>query len=89
MSESIPFKLLYESLNLKISLDMKNGSSITGILIELDDLMNIQLKNAIILTNSTSKLVKSIYLRGSEINFFVLPPAMKFTPILLKERNKN
>lgn len=82
MTISIPIKLLYEALDLKITIDLTNGDSLTGTLVDLDDYTNVFLEDAVILRNNESKIVKSIYVKGSEINFFILPPALKFVPFL-------
>ncbi|RVD92010.1 hypothetical protein TUBRATIS_15040 [Tubulinosema ratisbonensis] len=86
MSISDPIKLLYEALNLKITIDLENGDSLTGNLVDLDDHMNVFLEDAVIINDKGTKIVKSVFVKGSEINFFILPPALKFVPFLQKKK---
>lgn len=83
MVVTIPIKTLNEAVNLVLTLDLDNGDMIRGTLVEVDDSMNVVLDNVLLTArNGEQKSKKSVFIRGSRINFFVLPPALKFAPFL-------
>ena len=87
MNNSKTLKLIQEAINLTITLDMKDTSMITGILIFADEKMNIKLENVkIINSEGKSSDEKMIFLRGSTINFIIFPPALMFAPFLVENQ---
>eukprot|EP00866_Antonospora_locustae_P000441 jgi/Antlo1/441/1771 len=85
MEVTAPIKTLHEAVNLVVVLDLDNGSMIRGRLVDIDDAMNATLEDTeLTRRDKTTQHEKSMFVRGSAINFFVLPPAIRFAPFLLK-----
>lgn len=85
MTVTIPIKVLHEAVGLVVTLDLENNSTVCGRLASIDDSCNVVLEDVEIEESSGRKSArKSIFVRGSRINFFVLPPALKFAPFLTK-----
>lgn len=85
MEVTVPIKTLHEAMNLVVMMDLDNGSMIRGRLVDVDDAMNATLEDAeITKRDKTTRREKIMFVRGSAINFFVLPPALRFVPFLLE-----
>lgn len=83
---TVPIKTLNEALDLVVTLDLDGGDMAQGKLVEIDDSMNVVLEDAkVTKRNSQQVPKKSMFIRGARINFFVLPPALKFAPFLKTE----
>lgn len=81
MNSSIPIKLLYEAQGLEIRIETVNGKIYTGNLKEVDVNMNLILESGkVFLEKNTEVKFSNVVIRGSNIKFFILPPALKFAP---------
>lgn len=86
MEVTVPIKTLHEAVNLVVVLDLDNGGMIRGRLVDVDDAMNATLEDAeLTRRDGTTLREKSVFVRGSTINFFVLPPALRFAPFLQRK----
>lgn len=81
---SIPLKVLYDALGMVVSLEVVNGEVYQGTLTELQDTMNVLLKDAT-KTSKSGRVTKmeSVLVRGSMIVFFELPDRLLMSPALL------
>lgn len=85
MFVTVPIKTLHEAVNLVVTLDLDNGSSVRGRLADIDDHMNATLADVeVTKRDGVATREKSVFVRGSKVNFFILPPALRFAPFLLK-----
>ena len=88
MSIGIPIKLLHESKNHVISVELKSGELYRGHLIDIDDTMNMLLENC----THTSKIgeqkyLEKVYLRGSKVCFVIVPDMFKHAPMFTRVKN--
>jgi len=55
---------------------------IRGLLFEAEDMMNLYIKNAVVLSpNGVKRKTNQVYVRGPEIVFIVLPEMLKHAPM--------
>ncbi|KAJ1666343.1 small nuclear ribonucleoprotein Sm D3 [Coemansia sp. RSA 1813] len=82
MSIGVPVKLLHESQGHMITLELKTGQLYRGHLAETEDNMNVQLKEITVTERDgrTSHL-KHVYVRGSNVRFFIVPDMLKNAPM--------
>ena len=78
----VPLKLLHESQGHIVTVELKTGSTYRGKLYAVEDNMNVQIANV----TSTSRTGKSrqlsqIYVRGSQIRYFIVPDMLKNAPM--------
>ena len=78
----IPIVVLHDAEGAVVEVETKKGELIRGLLFEAEDMMNLYIKNAVILDPSgVKRKTNQIYLRGSEILFIVLPDMLKHAPM--------
>jgi small nuclear ribonucleoprotein D3 len=79
----IPIVVLHDAEGAVIEVETKNGELIRGLLFEAEDMMNLYIKNAVIVDNVTGVKRKSnqVYLQGSNIVMIVLPDMLKHAPM--------
>lgn len=77
----IPVILLHDAEGARITIELKNGCTYTGLLEEAQDNMNCTLKD-VIRTNldNTTQQLEMVYIRGSQVRFFVMPEILKHAP---------
>ncbi|KAJ1958403.1 small nuclear ribonucleoprotein Sm D3 [Dipsacomyces acuminosporus] len=82
MSIGVPVKLLHESQGHIITLELKTGQLYRGQLTETEDNMNVQMKDITVTERDgrTSHL-KHVYVRGSNVRFFIVPDMLKNAPM--------
>ncbi|KAI8324818.1 Sm-like ribonucleoprotein, partial [Martensiomyces pterosporus] len=82
MSIGVPVKLLHESQGHIITLELKTGQLYRGQLVETEDNMNVQMKEITVTERDgrTSHL-KHVYVRGSNVRFFIVPDMLKNAPM--------
>jgi small nuclear ribonucleoprotein D3 len=69
--------ILQESLNMILTVETLEGISYKGIVIEVDDYMNIHLKDVDVnYKDNTVQYKKNIFIRGTSIKYFILPPIL-------------
>ena len=78
----LPIKILHEAVDLIVSIELVTGDIYRGTLIEMEDNMNCQLENLTVTAKDgqVSKLER-VYIRGSQIVFFVLPELLQNAPM--------
>jgi small nuclear ribonucleoprotein D3 len=82
MGVSIPVKLLNEAQGHTVTLELTNGISYRGKLIETEDNMNVQLQDVVIIgKDGSSKNTAQVYIRGSQIQFFSVPDILLQAPM--------
>ncbi|KAJ1984533.1 small nuclear ribonucleoprotein Sm D3 [Dimargaris cristalligena] len=89
----VPVKLLHESEGHIITLEMKNGQTYRGKLLEAEDNMNLQMADITVTARDgqVSKLEQA-YIRGSYVRFVIVPDMLKNAPMFKKfgpEGHKN
>lgn len=83
----VPIKLLHEAENCVVSVELKSGELFRGYLLEVEDTMNVRLDDVYVLSKDGKQFhLEQVYLRGSQIRFFVLPDMLKYAPMLKKVR---
>lgn len=79
----VPLKLLHEAQGLTVTLEMKSGQTYRGKLVEVEDTMNVQLKDvSMIDRQGRTTLMENVLIRGSQIRYFVIPDNLKYAPYL-------
>ncbi|KAL0223594.1 hypothetical protein P9112_002984 [Eukaryota sp. TZLM1-RC] len=80
-----PVKLLHESIGFIVTIELKNGDTYRGKLVQCEDNMNCQLSQIILTKNDGQKLeIDNVYIRGSQITFVVVPDMLKNSPMFIK-----
>ena len=78
----IPIILLHDAEGAVVSVETKKGELIRGLLFEAEDMMNLYIKNAIVLDErGVSRRVDQLYVRGPEIVFVSLPAMLRNAPM--------
>lgn len=86
---SVPIKLLYEAENCVISVELKTGELFRGYLIDVEDTMNVKMDDVFVLSKDGKQYhLDQVYLRGSQIRFFVMPDMLKNAPMLKKIKSQ-
>lgn len=89
MKLSVPLKLLYECENFQLTVELDNGIKVTGKLIQMDDLMNLTLDDVVLTeANGHNIKVERMMVRGSLIQFIVLPPILRHSPFLKADESR-
>lgn len=87
MGLSIPVKLLNEAQGHIVTLELTNGVSYRGKLLEAEDNMNVQLQDAVIIgKDGSTKNTAKVYIRGSQIQFFSVPDILLHAPMFQKNQ---
>lgn len=82
MALTVPTKILNEAQGHIISLELVNGISYRGKLLEAEDNMNVQLQNVIVTNkDGSTKTATQVYIRGSQIQFISLPDILAHAPM--------
>ncbi|KAJ1732210.1 small nuclear ribonucleoprotein Sm D3 [Coemansia sp. Benny D160-2] len=82
MSIGVPVKLLHESQGHIITLELKTGQLYRGHLAETEDNMNVQLRDITVTgRDGRTSHLKRVYVRGSNVRFFVVPDMLKNAPM--------
>lgn len=86
---NIPVKLLNEAQGHVVSIELTSGETYRGKMVESEDNMNVRLKDVTITGRDQGQVSRmdEVYVRGSQIRFFVLPEMLKNAP-LFKSSNK-
>ncbi|KRH92215.1 putative small nuclear ribonucleoprotein Sm D3 [Pseudoloma neurophilia] len=85
MTISVPLKVLYDCQGLQITLETEKDV-ITGKLFQIDDCINITIDDAIITNFQGVKTkIDRILVKGSMIQFIVLPPILEYSPHLQRK----
>jgi len=78
----IPIVVLHDAEGAVIEVETKKGELIRGLLFEAEDMMNLYIKNAVVVDpNGVKRKTNQVYLRGCEIVFIVLPDMLKHAPM--------
>eukprot|EP00594_Rhizosolenia_setigera_P011762 CAMPEP_0178964500 /NCGR_PEP_ID=MMETSP0789-20121207/15712_1 /TAXON_ID=3005 /ORGANISM="Rhizosolenia setigera, Strain CCMP 1694" /LENGTH=118 /DNA_ID=CAMNT_0020649283 /DNA_START=396 /DNA_END=752 /DNA_ORIENTATION=+ len=81
----VPIRLLYEAETMKVTIEMKNGETYRGLLINAEETMNLSLSDVVrTARNGQVSNLQSVYLRGSAIRFIALPELLRNSPIFKK-----
>ena len=78
----IPIVVLHDAEGAVIEVETKKGELIRGLLFEAEDMMNLYIKNAVVIDpNGIKRKTNQVYLRGPEILFIVLPEMLQHAPM--------
>lgn len=78
----IPIKILHEAVDLIVSVELVTGEVYRGTLLEMEDNMNCQLENLTVTAKDGQVTrLERVYLRGSQIVFFLLPDMLQTAPM--------
>ena len=71
----LPLSLLNASIGKKLVVEMKNGDTYHGILVEVDAYMNIKLKDVIYTSKDQDNFtqISTIYIRGISVKYMNIP----------------
>ncbi|PWA03006.1 hypothetical protein BB558_000844 [Smittium angustum] len=82
MSIGVPVKLLHESVGHTVTIELKTGQLYRGTMLEVEDNMNIQLRNITVTERDGRTLhLEQAYIRGSHARFFIVPDMLKNAPM--------
>ncbi|KAF5141042.1 small nuclear ribonucleoprotein [Vairimorpha ceranae] len=70
-------QILYETVNMTITVKTKDNVTYKGTVVEIDDYMNVVLKN-VDLFDTEITFKKDAAIRGSNVKYFILPPVLKY-----------
>lgn len=89
MSIGVPIKLLHEAENHVVTIELKTGEMFRGYLKDVEDTMNVRMDDVyVVMKDGKQYHLDQIYLRGSQIRFFVIPDMLKHSPMLKKVKNQ-
>jgi len=81
----IPIVLLHDAEGAVVTVETKKGELIRGLLFEAEDMMNLYVKNAVIMDplnpQKPTRKVDMCYIRGTEVVFVLLPDMLKHAPM--------
>lgn len=83
MSSSIPVKLLNEAQGHVVSLELTNGDTYRGKLLDNEDNMNLSLYDVTITKGRTGQTsyMNQVFIRGLMIRFVLVPDILKNAPM--------
>ncbi|PHH61734.1 hypothetical protein CDD81_8026 [Ophiocordyceps australis] len=83
----VPIKLLHEAQGHTVTVELTNGNTYRGMLLDAEDNMNIQLKD-ITVTARDGRVshLEQVYIRGSHVRFFIVPDMLRNAP-MFRARN--
>lgn len=85
---SIPVQLLLEAINQIVTVELKNGDRYRGELVYAEENMSLQLKSAkCTQKNGQKSTLEQIYMRGSQIKYFILPDILEESPVFKRVRS--
>ena len=88
MSIGVPLKLFHEAKNHVVTVELKSNELYRGHLIEVDDTMNCLLENCQYTgKDGNKKYFDKIYIRGSQIQFVLIPDMFKNAPMFKRIKN--
>lgn len=88
MSVGVPIKLVHESKNHVISIEVKTGEMYRGYLVEIDDTMNCLVENCHhTAIDGKASYFDQVYIRGSQIRFIIVPDMFKNAPMFTRVKN--
>ena len=83
LAVSIPVKLLHESVGHVVTLELKGGQLYRGHLMSVEDNMNCLMESVKVTARDGSLTqLDQVFLKGSQIRFFVIPDALRHAPFL-------
>lgn len=90
---SLPIKLLNEAQGHVVSLELVTGDTYRGRLIESEDNMNLQLRDATVTkvgAQGGEEVVRmdTVFIRGSQVRFITVPDLLKHAPLFKKSTLK-
>ena len=78
----IPIVVLHDAEGAVVEVETKKGELIRGLLFEAEDMMNLYIKNAVVVDEKgVKRRTNQVYLRGPEIVLIVLPDMLKHAPM--------
>lgn len=81
-------KLLHESIDNVVTIELKTGELYRGYLIEAEDNMNCRLDSCQLTTSDgKTTYLEQVYLRGSQIRFVIVPDMFKNAPMFKRVKN--
>ncbi|KAJ3162676.1 small nuclear ribonucleoprotein Sm D3 [Geranomyces michiganensis] len=81
-SIGVPIKLLHEAEGHIITLELKSGAIYRGKLLDAEDNMNVQLTSILVTQrDGRQSQLEQVYVRGSQIRFFIVPDMLKNAPM--------
>lgn len=88
MSTGVPLKLIHEAKNNVVTIESRAGELYRGHLLETDDTMNCLLENCHHTSaDGKTTFFDQVFIRGSQITFFVVPDMFKNAPMFTRVKN--
>lgn len=79
----VPIKFLHEAKDMIVSVELNTGQLYRGKLSEIEDNMNLQMKEVIMTAkNGQTTAMEYVFIRGSTVKFIVLPDNLRHAPVL-------
>ncbi|EPZ35725.1 Sm-like ribonucleo protein [Rozella allomycis CSF55] len=81
MTVGVPLKLLHETLGLVVTVELKNGYTYRGKLHEVEDTMNLQLRDVTVTARDGHiSQMDQCFIRGSHLRFIAVPDNLRHAP---------
>lgn len=78
----IPIKVLHEAKGLIVSVELKTGQTYRGIMLNIEDNMNMQLRDVSVMArDGQASNMETCFLRGSQIRFVQVPDNLRHAPL--------
>lgn len=82
---SIPVKLLFEGIEHTVTVEMKNGESYRGKLVDAEASMNLQMRDVLhTARNGQKKKLEYVFVRGGNVKLIVFPSILKEATVFRK-----
>jgi small nuclear ribonucleoprotein D3 len=81
-SMGVPIKLLHEARGHVVTIELQNGTTYRGKLLDAEDNMNIQLTEITVTKRDGSmQQLEQVFVRGSHVRFIIVPDMLKNAPM--------
>ena len=79
----VPIKLLNETLNFVVTVELTSGQTYRGKLLEVEDNMNLQLADVKVTQRDGSvQAMDQVFLRGNSVRFVIVPDNFRSAPFI-------
>lgn len=90
MAITAPIQLLFEAIDMRVSVEVRSGTIYEGKLISVEPTLSVTLSECTITRPTGQKeTAQTVMLRGSEVRFVSIPNALSNSPVLSQGNRKN
>lgn len=89
MTITAPIQLLFEAIDMCVSVETRTGSIYEGKLVSVEPTLSVTISNCTIMHPTGQKeTAQTVMLRGSEVRFVSVPNALVDSPVLKQGNRK-